>query len=543
MSDINGVNAIAVSGVDQYLAILYPLEYSTKVTRLMSWLLIGLVWGFGVLASVLGSLKLVSLSSPWTSCRVALKTADGGGHVVSRWWLAGINAVLYMAPLCLLSFIYLRIFFVARKNSRKIRRKNTSSVRMNAEALSGGNLDCDEDGGVEGNPEFEMSSIYGSGAGPHHCSSHAAPAGMRKASYEFSISFGKAEKGKATNMNGRKRKKRVVSVPSMSCPATVFDEDSTGNQLAPPLRQQRLSSPKRKGASNGHAGLDATVSCPSAAAEVEEVKKRRIRKPKLRYNKSLASTASASSKENSLDSSSCSLTPTPKRKCSFSSYSECRLVEEEGEGGDGAAKHQTFLFSIEAPSPPPTPVVYPEPAEHLLSPGLMGVPAPGASGGGGGGGGGTSPRQNCNLSAHQRRRRFSHASPLNAAPSQSTLASRRSNCSSANNSSLGVGVSQREGGNDLDAEEEEEAIRNRRVRRSASILSMTSQVGIEPKSAIAFDEGLFPPTSFFGKVLMTPIRREGNTHLSPPTSDFDSRPFPPGIGRMPFDEEPSYSLL
>ena len=40
---------------------------------------------------------------------------------------------------------------------------------------------------------------------------------------------------------------------------------------------------------------------------------------------------------------------TPKRKCSFSSSIECRLVEEDG------AKHHTFLFSIEAPSPPPTP--------------------------------------------------------------------------------------------------------------------------------------------------------------------------------------------
>ena len=40
---------------------------------------------------------------------------------------------------------------------------------------------------------------------------------------------------------------------------------------------------------------------------------------------------------------------TPKRKCSFSSFSECRLLEEDGEN------HHTFLFSIEAPSPPATP--------------------------------------------------------------------------------------------------------------------------------------------------------------------------------------------
>ena len=61
--------------MDQYLAILYPLEYSTKFTRLVSWLLIGLVWGSGLLASALGSLKLASPRSPWTSCRVALKVS------------------------------------------------------------------------------------------------------------------------------------------------------------------------------------------------------------------------------------------------------------------------------------------------------------------------------------------------------------------------------------------------------------------------------------------------------------------------------------
>ena len=83
-----------------------------------------------------------------------------------------------------------RIFFVARKNSRKIRRKNTSSVRMNAEALSGGYVEYDEDGD-NNNPELEMSSFNG-GIPNHRCS---AAAGMRKASYEFSISFGSGSKG------------------------------------------------------------------------------------------------------------------------------------------------------------------------------------------------------------------------------------------------------------------------------------------------------------------------------------------------------------
>ena len=234
-------------------------------------------------------------------------------------------------PLCLLSFIYLRIFFVARKNSRKIRRKNTSSVRMNAEALSG-NVEYEEDGGGD-NHEVEMSSM--NGGGPNQ---HFSVGGMRKASYEFSISFGKENGGAQQNLNGRKRKKkREVSVPSMSCPAAVLDETSL-NQLTPPQQLRQHRAPKLKGTNNGHASLDATASCPA-----EAVKKRRLKKPKLRYNKSLAS--SASSKEScSVDSSTCSLTPTPKRKCSFSSYSECRLVEE-GEG-DGAAKHQGYDLSM-----------------------------------------------------------------------------------------------------------------------------------------------------------------------------------------------------
>ena len=155
---------------------------------------------------------------------------------------------------------------------------------------------------------------------------------------------------------------------------------------------------------------------------------------------------------------------------------------------------QTFLFSIEAPSPPPTPIVGPEPAEHLLSPGLMGVP---------GSGGNTNPGQQPNLSANQRRRRFSHASPLNSAtPSLSTLTSRRSNCSFANNSSLRVGVP---AGDELDEEEEVEARRNRRVRRSASILSMTSQVGKYPKKFICtvIESEVNNPSCIFGEVLMT----------------------------------------
>ena len=70
-------------GVDQYLAILYPLEYSTKVTRRSSWKLISLVWTLGLGASILGGLQLtVSPHSPWAACRHALKSRP------QQWWLS-----------------------------------------------------------------------------------------------------------------------------------------------------------------------------------------------------------------------------------------------------------------------------------------------------------------------------------------------------------------------------------------------------------------------------------------------------------------------
>ena len=66
-------NYITISGVDQYLAVLDPLEYNAKVTRGVSRKLISLVWILGISAAAVASSQLIWASehSPWISCREA----------------------------------------------------------------------------------------------------------------------------------------------------------------------------------------------------------------------------------------------------------------------------------------------------------------------------------------------------------------------------------------------------------------------------------------------------------------------------------------
>ncbi len=59
-------------GVDQYLAILHPLEYSTRMTARAGWQLIASTWLTGSAAAALGAAQLVNAESPWRACRAAL---------------------------------------------------------------------------------------------------------------------------------------------------------------------------------------------------------------------------------------------------------------------------------------------------------------------------------------------------------------------------------------------------------------------------------------------------------------------------------------
>ena len=78
------INAIFLcfSGVDQYLAVLDPLEYNAKVTRGVSRKLISSVWILGFSAAAIASSQLIWASdySPWISCREAAALSVRGNN-------------------------------------------------------------------------------------------------------------------------------------------------------------------------------------------------------------------------------------------------------------------------------------------------------------------------------------------------------------------------------------------------------------------------------------------------------------------------------
>ena len=160
------INAIFLcfSGVDQYLAVLDPLEYNAKVTRGVSRKLISSVWILGFSAAAIASSQLIWASdySPWISCReaaalsvtgnnkVAAAGGVGGGDTGSlefglqgRIWLAVISIAFFVGPVLILTCIYVRIFAAASKNSRDIRRNSFHHQSLMASTTS--KLVTDED--------------------------------------------------------------------------------------------------------------------------------------------------------------------------------------------------------------------------------------------------------------------------------------------------------------------------------------------------------------------------------------------------------------
>jgi len=100
------------------------------VTRKVTWQLIILVWSLGLVASALGGLQLIVNHSPWRSCQNAIPETDGDRHDYflrrHRGWLATLNLCLcYVLPMSLLTYIYLRIFWAARKNSITVRKQSS----------------------------------------------------------------------------------------------------------------------------------------------------------------------------------------------------------------------------------------------------------------------------------------------------------------------------------------------------------------------------------------------------------------------------------
>ena len=115
--------------MDQYLAVLYPLEYNTKVNRGTSLKLIFSVWALGFFAATVASSQLISAGhrSPWLSCRdssVDLSILEGSP------WLLIASSAFFMLPVLVLTGIYLRIFAAASKNSRGLRRNSFHQLSL-----------------------------------------------------------------------------------------------------------------------------------------------------------------------------------------------------------------------------------------------------------------------------------------------------------------------------------------------------------------------------------------------------------------------------
>ncbi len=60
------------AGIDQYLAILHPLEYSTKMTARLGGQLMAATWIFGMLGACVGAMEFINGASPWRSCQAAI---------------------------------------------------------------------------------------------------------------------------------------------------------------------------------------------------------------------------------------------------------------------------------------------------------------------------------------------------------------------------------------------------------------------------------------------------------------------------------------
>jgi len=139
--------------VDQYVAVTYSLEYTTRVTSKTGWQLILVTWALGLLTASMGSVLSVGARSPWRSCRLSFEPASGN----VSYWLPTAHVVLSCwLPLTALAIIYLRIFCAARMSSVKARKTSLAHrpLPTAASAASMGRYE-DEEEDEEG-PEVDV---------------------------------------------------------------------------------------------------------------------------------------------------------------------------------------------------------------------------------------------------------------------------------------------------------------------------------------------------------------------------------------------------
>lgn len=156
-----------VTGLDQYMAVIFPLEYTTRITSSFSWQMMSTVWVLGALAAVPGALQMISAgnTSPWFTCRNIIlsitevqygnentlststpsqaEVSSSTDYLVSqpnfpyepnssfiisisysvRCWLAAISVIFSIIPILTLGYMYIRIFLEASKSGRDNRRR------------------------------------------------------------------------------------------------------------------------------------------------------------------------------------------------------------------------------------------------------------------------------------------------------------------------------------------------------------------------------------------------------------------------------------
>ena len=130
------VFAMLTVGFDQYLAVLEPLEYATKVTDSVSWQLICFVWTLGGVAATTSSIQLMTSPSPWSICNSNDVTVDSWITLLTeemkpvlRIPLSVMSLVFYLIPIGLLVFLYVRIFCAATSSSKYIRRSSMHQLQ------------------------------------------------------------------------------------------------------------------------------------------------------------------------------------------------------------------------------------------------------------------------------------------------------------------------------------------------------------------------------------------------------------------------------
>ena len=147
------------------MAVIFPLEYTTRITSSFSWQMVSTVWVLGALAAIPGALIMISAgnASPWFSCRnIILLISDmqnkkentinmpissqiedfsttdyiisqanddhNSSFILSisysvRCFLATISVLFCVVPILTLGYMYIRIFLEASKSGRDNRRR------------------------------------------------------------------------------------------------------------------------------------------------------------------------------------------------------------------------------------------------------------------------------------------------------------------------------------------------------------------------------------------------------------------------------------